>query len=125
MLKLMYVFLVGVLCGALIGIGTLPYVLTTNEQKHSIFVYGTLENNFIRYYACLCLVPELPVILSDYKKEGLNIIPAPGETVSGSIIAVSHAQLERIDNYEDVPRNYTRAEITIEGTRHWVYIKTQ
>lgn len=125
MLKLVRVFLLGMICGVLIVIGVSPYLLSPNQQQHSMFVYGTLENNFIRYYACLCLVPESPATLTNYQQAGLNIIPAPGETVSGSIIAVSATELKRIDNYEDVPRNYTRETVTINGETHWVYIKNQ
>jgi len=125
MLKQLYVLLGGVLCGALVVIGASPYILANRERTHSLFVYGTLENNFIRYYACLCLVPETSATLIDYQQAGLNILPAPNQTVSGSIIKVSSAQLERIDSYEDVPSNYMRETINIDDTPHWVYIKNK
>lgn len=116
-------FFIGVLTGSLVVIVGAPSIISPPEQQHSLFVYGTLQNNFIRYYACRCLVPEVPATLPEYEKVGLNIVPTASSSVSGSIINVSAAQLERIDTYESIPHKYTRETITINGETHWVYIK--
>ena len=115
----------GMVVGALLVIGLLPYLIANQTQPHSIFVYGTLENNFIRYYACRCVIPQEPATLTNYKQSGLNILPSQGDTVSGSIIAVSPTQLRRIDTYENVPTNYTRETVSIAGETHWVYLKNE
>jgi len=114
---------IGILIGALTVILVVPAILPQPEQPHSLFVYGTLQNNLLRYYACHCLVPETPATLVGYKKTGLNIVPAENESVSGSILFVSTAQLERIDKYENTPQRYTREKISINGQTHWVYLK--
>lgn len=118
-----YAAIFGVICGALMTIWISPYVIPTHEREHSIFVYGTLQNNLFRYYACRCLVPQTPATLPAYKKSGLNIIPALNNSVAGSVIQVSSNELARIDNYESVPQRYTRQTVTINEQTHWVYIK--
>lgn len=100
-----------------------PHLIPPQPEPHSLFVYGTLQNNFLRYYACRCLVPEIPATLPGYQKVGLNIVPAATQSVSGAILHVSPTELNRIDRYEDVPKNYTRETVTINGDTHWVYIK--
>jgi gamma-glutamylcyclotransferase (GGCT)/AIG2-like uncharacterized protein YtfP len=123
--KIIYSFFIGMLCGALGVILIAPNVVPNQEQRHSLFVYGTLQSNLLRYYACHCLVPETPATLRGYEKIGLNIVPSENDSVSGSILTLSTAQLERIDSYETVPRRYTRERITINGEAHWVYIKNK
>jgi len=123
--KSMYSFFMGMLLGALSVILIAPDVIPLQERPHSLFVYGTLQNNLIRFYACLCLVPEKPATLPGYEKIGLNIVPSENNSVSGSIIRVSAAELERIDNYENVPERYLRKEISVEEETHWVYVKTK
>lgn len=115
----------GILVGAFCVVLFAPTVISVQEQPHSLFVYGTLKNNLIRYYSCRCLVPETPVTLSGYKKIGLNIVPSETDSVAGSILQITPTQLERIDRYERVPRRYTRERITIDGHTHWVYIKNE
>jgi len=119
----LYSFIAGLFFGALAIIQFAPNALLPPEQPHSLFVYGTLKNNIIRYYACSCLVPQTPVVLSGYKRIGLNIVPSADDFVAGSILQVSTAQLKRIDRYENVPKKYTRQRMTINGETHWVYIK--
>jgi len=123
--KTFYSFFIGVLCGALGTIQVAPNAVPRQEQPHSLFVYGTLQNNLIRYYACRCLVPETPVTLPGYQKVGLNIVPAENGFVPGSILRVSTVHLERIDRYENIPRKYRREQITIDGESHWVYLKNE
>jgi gamma-glutamylcyclotransferase (GGCT)/AIG2-like uncharacterized protein YtfP len=123
--RTIYTFFIGVLTGALVVIVGAPGIVSPQDQPHSLFVYGTLQNNVIRYYACRCLVPEVPATLPEYEKIGLNIVPTANNSVPGSIINVSATQLKRIDSYENIPRKYTRETITINGETHWVYIKNK
>jgi gamma-glutamylcyclotransferase (GGCT)/AIG2-like uncharacterized protein YtfP len=116
-------FFIGVLCGALGVIQVAPSVVPHQEEPHSLFVYGTLQNNLIRYYACRCLVPETPVTLPGYQKVGLNIVPVENNSVSGSILHISTTHLERIDGYENIPQKYRREQIVIDNETHWVYLK--
>jgi|AntRauTorckE6833_2_1112554.scaffolds.fasta_scaffold10134_2 gamma-glutamylcyclotransferase (GGCT)/AIG2-like uncharacterized protein YtfP len=116
-------FFIGMLIGALAVILIAPTIMPQSEQQHSLFVYGTLQNNLLRYYACYCLVSETPATVTGYKKTGLNIVPAENASVSGVLLSVSTTQLKRIDNYEHTPQRYTREKIRIDGQTHWVYIK--
>jgi len=123
--KIVYSFFIGVLCGALGVIQAAPSVVPHQEEPHSLFVYGTLQNNLIRYYACRCLVPETPVTLPGYQKVGLNIVPVENNSVSGSILHISTTHLERIDGYENIPQKYRREQIVIDNETHWVYLKNE
>ena len=123
--KIFNTLLVGIVVGAFATIWFAPSFISPQEREHSVFVYGTLQNNLLRYYACRCLITESPATLTGYKKVGLNIIPTPNESVSGSVLQVSTTQLERIDRYENVPQNYTRNSVDIDGETHWVYIKNE
>jgi len=116
---------IGILLGAICMMLFAPNVVSQQEQPHSLFVYGTLQNNLIRYYACRCLVPETPATLLGYQKIGLNIVPAENDSVAGSILRVSTTHLERIDSYENIPQKYRREQITIAGESHWVYLKNE
>jgi gamma-glutamylcyclotransferase (GGCT)/AIG2-like uncharacterized protein YtfP len=108
------------------GIGF--YIFTApkeGERTETVFVYGTLANPLFRTYACRCLTSLEPAVLPDYEKVDLDIIPQANNQASGGIITVSEKELKRIDHYEGTPTNYRREEITIEGTTHWVYLKTK
>jgi gamma-glutamylcyclotransferase (GGCT)/AIG2-like uncharacterized protein YtfP len=113
----------GILLGALITIVIAPSFISIKEQDHSIFVYGTLRNNLIRFYACHCIVGETPVVLQGYQRTGLNIVPSEKVSVKGSFINVTESQLSLIDKYENVPEHYTREKISIGEKEYWVYIK--
>ena len=115
--------IIGILCGTLGTILLAPSIVSNQEQQHSVFVYGTLRNNLVRFYACHCLVPEKPTELQGYRKIGLNIVPSDNDSVSGSIIDISGAQLQLVDKYENIPQRYTREKITIGESEHWVYLK--
>jgi len=122
--KIIASLFIGILCGGLISIFVIPQFISHEEKEHSLFVYGTLRNEMIRYFACLCLVAETPTRLTGYKKDGLNIIPSEQHYVIGSLITVSSEELKRIDEYENTPERYTRETIMINEEKHWVYLKT-
>jgi len=109
---------------SLLLIGFVLFALPAPKNpQHSIFVYGTLQNELIRNSVCLCDARVTPVTLEGYQKTGLNIVSDDNATVEGKIIYVDDIHLERFDKYEDVPTNYIRSEIVINGAKHWVYIK--
>jgi gamma-glutamylcyclotransferase (GGCT)/AIG2-like uncharacterized protein YtfP len=98
---------------------TLPQAEPTD---HSVFVYGTLKYPVIRNVICLCRSETQDVVLVDYKKAGLNIVPEPGSEVVGKIIHVSDAELARLDWYENVPDKYRRDTIMIDNKEYFVYL---
>jgi len=120
--RIIFLLILGILLGALATILLAPSLISNQEQQHSVFVYGTLRNNLVRFYACHCLVPETPTELYGYRKIGLNIVPSENDSVSGSIINISETQLQLIDTYENIPQRYTREKITIDNRDHWVYL---
>lgn len=96
-----------------------------SDRTEPVFVYGTLMNPWIRSYACWCRTASEPVVLVDYRKVGLNIVPDPQSQVHGHRIMLSPEELARVDRYEDTPRNYRRARIEIDDVSHWVYFKNE
>lgn len=104
------------------------WLLTTpriEPADNSVFVYGTLKYPFIRNVVCLCRSQTSNVILHNYKKDGLNIVPQLNSVVSGKIIYVNDTELSRLDAYENVPTRYRRDTITINNVEHFVYVRNQ
>jgi gamma-glutamylcyclotransferase (GGCT)/AIG2-like uncharacterized protein YtfP len=93
------------------------------DRTETLFVYGTLENPIIRSVMCRCVTVASNATLTDYRQAGLNIIPSPGELVTGELIRLSPQELSRLDRYEDVPNNYIRKAVEIDGDTVWVYLQ--
>jgi len=94
----------------------------TEPTDNSVFVYGTLKYSTIRNLVCLCRSETTDLILDNYRKVGLNVIPETGSTVQGKIIYLNDEELIRVDKFENVPTKYRREKITINGTEHFVYL---
>lgn len=125
-LKLFLICITGVIVSILFLVYTIPYIIKDSPQyTESIFVYGTLQNELIRFYACRCFVIDTPITLYEFKKIGLNIVPSSASAVDGNIIRVTPQQLQYIDAYENVPDKYIRSTITIGSMEYFVYIKNE
>lgn len=125
-IKLFSVFLAGVFVGILLPVYTLPFLVNNSPQSsESIFIYGTLQNELIRFYACHCFVPDTSMTLDGFEKVGLNIVPSSSSSVEGNIIRVTPQQLKLIDDYENIPKTYTRSTVSIGDKEYFVYFKNE
>jgi len=116
-------FLIGLIVGALIMIYSAPHYLTPATRGETLFVYGTLKSELVRFTVCRCLVPETSATLLGYRKVGRTIVPEADASVDGAFIVVTPDALTRIDRYEGTPHHYERVRMAIEGRAAWVYIE--
>ena len=87
-----------------------------------VFVYGTLRNPAVRRVVIGRRVATEEAFLPDYRKQGLDITPAPGAGVAGELLTVQPAGLRRLDRYERLGIRYERVEAVLgDGQRVWVY----
>lgn len=109
--------------------GTLFLTLEWLENRHqttseTLFVYGTLKNPIIRFYACRCLTSSEELSVSGYRVEDRNLIPTDIDSkVNGYLLAVTPTELERFDRYEGVPEQYQRVKHNFDSLTAWVYVK--
>ncbi|MFO7766488.1 MAG: gamma-glutamylcyclotransferase family protein [Pelovirga sp.] len=97
-------------------------VTDIEEGDHRVFVYGTLRNPLIRLLIIRGSTHTHPANLPGYKKQGLDIIAATGETVSGLVFSVNAEGLRRLDRYERLGVRYERVQHTLaDGDPAWVY----
>ncbi len=99
-------------------------------MDNKIFTYGTLMDKEVQLRIWGRLTPGIADSLSGYAKSEIEtsagkyplIIPDATNSVSGSIIEISGAELKKIDEYEG--SEYKRVKIiTDKGESAWVYIK--
>lgn len=90
--------------------------------EQQVFVYGTLRNPAVRRVVIGRRVATEASFLPDYRKEGLDITPAPGAGVAGELLTVQPPGLRRLDRYERLGIRYERVEAILDdGRRVWVY----
>ena len=83
----------------------------------NIFVYGSLRDLGVlqsvlgRTYGD----KRHHVILEQYKKEGLNIVPDLGSSVPGEIIEATEEDMVHLNNYESEGYLYELRSVNIEG----------
>ncbi|MAL94492.1 MAG: hypothetical protein CME40_05395 [Haliea sp.] len=98
--------------------GLPPYT----EGPHAVFVYGTLRQPLVRRVVTGRQVEGVPAVLPGYRKTGLDLSPAPGESVAGERIRVSTPELRRLDRYERLGIRYDRVRLPLaDGSEAWVY----
>ena len=116
-----------IVIGSIVALLVVWHILQNpgGERTERLFVYGTLMNPVVRFYACHCVVEEEAATLSSYQKLGRNIVLDETSVVTGTIIHVSSWELESIDRYEKTPIKYVRQRIEIEGRPAWVYTLNQ
>jgi len=90
--------------------------------EQQVFVYGTLRNPAVRRVVIGRRVATEEAFLPDYRKQGLDITPAPGAGVQGELLTVQTPGLRRLDRYERIGIRYERVEAVLGDGRHvWVY----
>jgi gamma-glutamylcyclotransferase (GGCT)/AIG2-like uncharacterized protein YtfP len=93
-----------------------------DNARYSVFVYGTLQKPWVRYLVMGRSGTGEPATLPEFKKEALDITPAPGEATPGQVINVSGIELRALDRYERLGVRYERVKLTLEsGNVAWVY----
>lgn len=103
-------------------VGLPPYT----EGPHAVFVYGTLRHDLLRCIVVGRQVASAPVRLPGYRKIGLDLRPAAGESVAGERFIVSTPELRRLDRYERLGIRYERIKLSLaDGTRAWVYLRVK
>ncbi|TFH86102.1 gamma-glutamylcyclotransferase [Billgrantia azerbaijanica] len=90
--------------------------------SHAVFVYGTLRHAPVRWLVYGRVGDPQPAVLAGFRREGLDIAEAPGETVEGLVIEVDAAELARLDRYERLGLRYERVRVALAGGEEaWVY----
>ncbi|WP_275287662.1 gamma-glutamylcyclotransferase family protein [Halomonas elongata] len=90
--------------------------------QHQLFVYGTLRHAPIRWLVYGRAGDPETVTLPGYRREGLDLEPAEGNSVPGLLLTVDAEELERLDRYERLGIRYYRQEVTLSsGQQAWVY----
>lgn len=119
-------FTMGVLSSFIGGtfgmIAASPY---TQQRTERMFVYANLNDPFIRAYACLCWTEYRPMRLDGFTQTLRNIVASPRGFVRGGIIYLSHTELNRLDEFQVVPGEYTRQRMIIDKQPTWVYVKNR
>ena len=101
------------------------------EEKQHLFSYGTLRNLSVQRIIFGNTVLMRPAILNDWavrkgQDDYLFIKPEAGEKVIGMILTISTEQLQRADQWEEVPL-YLREKVLVsaEGRQEdvWVYTR--
>ncbi len=92
------------------------------QSRHGLFAYGTLTSPVVRWVVLGESVPAEAARLEGFRRQGLDLVVAPGEYVSGQYLAVSGPQLRRLDRYERLGSRYTRERhALIDGRQAWLY----
>lgn len=95
------------------------------QPTEYVFVYGTLKNPLLRFYACRCVTDATPYTLSGYTYNERNIYKSTAEdSVTGYILSVTPLELARFDTYENIPQQYQRNQLQIQQKSVWWYQKT-
>lgn len=93
-----------------------------------VFCYGTLLDPEVQRRVIGRTIPSRPDRLPGYRKGVLDLggaqyyiaVRDDQSEIEGGVIAVTAAELRRIDGYEG--EEYERARVTLaSGTRAWVY----
>lgn len=92
------------------------------SRDHELFVFGTLQQPWVRYIVMGRAGDTEPAVLEGYRKEALDIEPEEGAEVEGKRLQVSPEELARLDRYERLGIRYERVRMTLaDGTSVWVY----
>ncbi len=98
-----------------------PIYAETNQR---VFVYGTLRYPLIRRLILRQATPASPAVLPDYRKQGLDIVRAPGDMTPGLVLTVTPQGLRRLDRYERIGLRYDRVRLTLTDEKPaWVYLR--
>lgn len=100
---------------------------------HKLFAYGTLLDPAIqvKLFGKTLPDPESAVLhgWEKYTHETYPfIMPKEGSSVHGKVLILDDAQLRIADQWEEVPREYIRRQVIVNGSTDepetvWVYVK--
>ncbi len=88
------------------------------ENKHTMFVYGTLMSASTREWLGLKSKDTKAATLFNYKKTGLNVLPERGSKVEGMLFEVDDRELKILDTYEGMEQGWYRRfkiKVTIDN----------
>jgi gamma-glutamylcyclotransferase (GGCT)/AIG2-like uncharacterized protein YtfP len=103
------------------------------DEASALFVYGSLLNASHRQSLIGRSIDTIPARLVGYeRRKGRYFYVAKragSETAGLVLLALSAAEFQILDRYEDVPRLYTRERVEVigakgEALRCWVYLPT-
>lgn len=90
--------------------------------EHRVFVYGTLRHAPIRWLVYGRAGDPEEATLEGFRRDGLDLVPAPGGLVEGLMLRVEADELARLDRYERLGVRYERTRVDLtNGMRVWVY----
>jgi len=92
-----------------------PYNFQFTESKdysqqgsHRVFAFGTLTNPVIRILIMRAYVPTEPAVLTDFRRQGLDLCADPSAETEGLLFHATSRQLKRLDRYERLGIKYQR-----------------
>lgn len=97
-----------------------------------IFSYGTLQDQRVQRELFGCLIEGREDVLAGYTTEPIEIegkqflraIPLADNNLSGKCLAVSKAELQKVDVYEG--KNYIRVKQSLRsGISAWIYVRPE
>lgn len=92
------------------------------DATYSVFVYGTLTEPWVRWLVMGRAGDSEPAKLPGFRKDELDLKPAPGAVTEGEVITVNADELRALDRYERLGVRYERVELTLQdGDSAWVY----
>lgn len=92
------------------------------QTGQGVFAYGTLTSPLVRWLVLGESIPVEEAQLAGFRRQGLNLVAAPGERVSGKYLVVDGIQLRRLDRYERLGSRYYREQYQLaDGRQAWVY----
>jgi gamma-glutamylcyclotransferase (GGCT)/AIG2-like uncharacterized protein YtfP len=107
--------------------------MSESDRPRPLFVYGSLLDPAERARLLERSTTALPACLAGYergRKRYFYVTKREGAEVPGAILTgLSDAELAILDDYEDVPRLYTRERINVLDTTGaivecWIYLPT-
>ncbi len=100
--------------------------LLLDEGPHKVFAYGTLTRPWVRRLVTGQSQQHRPASIEGYRREGLDLVPAPGVRTPGVVFEVSGDELRRLDRYERLGIRYRRELRPLsDGATAWVYFREQ
>ena len=81
------------------------------------FAYGVNLNRAHMRLWCPSSAPAGQAALADHRlafRVWADVVPSPGDEVSGALYQIAAADLEALDEYEDYPSLYERVRVTVQ-----------
>lgn len=117
-------FLAG-LTASFVG-GTLGLITansTTAVRTEPVFLYGALQHDLTRTYACRCFTSGKEARVTGYALGTDTLIVSPRSSVKGELVALSVTEMRRLDAYIGVPETHYRIRVTTGIQPAWTYMK--